>query len=175
MRSRRRRTTARLRHVDPGAPRSRLYLTLCRLSATPLGLWLSQRIAWKLDPYLLRLTRGRLGSTGPLASALLETRGARSGLPRSNATLYFHDGSTPIIVASKRGDPAHPAWYYNLLAHPEVRFGGMPFRAEVVEDEAERERLWGLADRVFPPFAVYRQWAGRAGRTIPIIRLISRE
>jgi hypothetical protein len=44
-------------------------------------------------------------------------------------------------------------------------------RATVVEDEAERQRLWGLADRVFPPYAAYRREAGAAGRTIPIVQL----
>jgi deazaflavin-dependent oxidoreductase (nitroreductase family) len=137
-------------------------------------MWLASALAWKLDPYLLRLTGGRLGSTGPVASALLETRGARTGKLRRNATLYFHDGENVIIVASKRGEPRHPAWLGNLRADPEVRFGGLPFRAEVVSGEAERERLWDLADRVFPQFATYREWAAQAGREIPIVRLHAR-
>jgi deazaflavin-dependent oxidoreductase (nitroreductase family) len=161
-----------LRHVDPLAPRGRLYLAVCRLSITKPGMWLSKNVGWKLDPYLLTLTRGRVGSSGPLASAVLETRGARSGSPRRTATLYFHDGASVIIVASKRGEPKHPAWFYNLEAHPEVVFGGLPFRAEVVHDHAERQRLWDLADRVFPPFADYRVWAAAAGREIPIMRLV---
>jgi deazaflavin-dependent oxidoreductase (nitroreductase family) len=147
---------------------------VARFSITKLGIWLSEKIAWKLDPYLLRLTRGRLGSTGPVASAVLETRGARSGRLRRNATLYFHDGDTVTIIASKRGLPTHPTWYHNLRRHPDVVFGGLPFRAEVVEDENERERLWALADRTFPPFADYRDSAGRAGRVIPIVQLLPR-
>jgi deazaflavin-dependent oxidoreductase (nitroreductase family) len=137
-------------------------------------MWLSEHIAWKLDPYLLRLTRGRLGSTGPVASALLETRGARTNRARRTATLYFHDGDDVIILASKRGEPAHPAWYHNVIHHPDVVFGGSLFRAEVVDDESEQRRLWGLADRVFPQFADYRARAGAAGRTIPIVRLVRR-
>ncbi len=133
---------------------------------------LSQRIAWKLDPYLLRLTRGRLSSTGPVASALLETRGARTGARRRTATLYFHDGDRVVIVASKRGLPTNPNWYHNIRVHPEVLFGGAPFRAETVDDDAERERLWALADSVFPQFSDYRDWARVAGRTIPIVKLI---
>jgi deazaflavin-dependent oxidoreductase (nitroreductase family) len=137
-------------------------------------LWLSRHIAWKLDPYLMKLTRGRLSSTGPLAAALLETRGARTGKPRRTATLYFHDGDRVTVIASKVGWPSHPAWYHNIRADPDVVFGGLPFRAEIVVDEAERARLWGLADRVFPPFALYRQWAAEAGRTIPIVQLVPR-
>lgn len=163
-----------LRYVDPYEPRSRLYLAICRFSASRLGMWLAEKIAWKLDPYLLKLTRGRLGSTGPVPSALLETRGARTGKRRRTATLYFHDGDRVTIVASKRGAPEHPAWYHNVRRHPDVRFAGLPFRAQVVEDEAEQQRLWNLADRVFPQFADYRTWASRTGRTIPIVQLVPR-
>ncbi|HEY3727404.1 MAG TPA: nitroreductase/quinone reductase family protein [Solirubrobacteraceae bacterium] len=163
-----------LRYVDPYQRRGRLYLAVCRLSTTKPGMWLAEKIAWKLDPYLLRLTRGRFGSTGPVAAALLETRGARTGRRRRNATLYFHDGDRVTIIASKRGWPTHPTWYHNLRAQPDVVFGGLPFRAEIVESESERDRLWDLADRVFPQFADYREWAGKAGRVIPIVQLIPR-
>jgi deazaflavin-dependent oxidoreductase (nitroreductase family) len=166
--------TPALRYVDPFKPRGRLYLTVCALSTTKTGLWLSTKIAWRLDQHLLKLTKGRLATTGPVASALLETRGARTGKLRKTATLYFHDGERVTIVASKRGWPTNPAWYYNLREHPDVLFGGIPFRAEIVEDEAERRRLWELADRVFPQYAVYREWAGKAGRVVPIVQLVPR-
>ena len=44
-------------------------------------------------------------------------------------------------------------------------------RATVVTDPVELERLWGLADRVFPTFANYRRDAVKAKRTIPIVQL----
>ena len=100
--------------------------------------------------------------------------GRRFWHARRNVTLYFHDGDRVTIIASKRGWPKHPAWYHNLRTHPDVVFGGLPFRAEVVQDERERQRLWDLADRVFPQFAAYRAWAGNAGRVIPIVQLIPR-
>jgi deazaflavin-dependent oxidoreductase (nitroreductase family) len=166
--------TPKLRHVDPDERRGRLYLALCRFSATKAGAWLAVNISWKVDPHLLKLTRGRISTVGPLATALLETRGARTGQPRRNATLYFHDGDRVTIIASKRGSPKHPAWYHNLRKQPDVVFGGLPFRAEIMEDEAERQRLWDLADRVFPEYADYREQAGKAGRVIPIIQLAPR-
>jgi deazaflavin-dependent oxidoreductase (nitroreductase family) len=107
----------------------------------------------------------------PVAAALLESRGARTGLPRRTATLYFHDGDQVTIVASNRGAPKNPAWYHNVRRHPEVVFGGLPFRAEIVEEEAERARLWDLADRVYPQYAQFREQARRAGRRIPIVQL----
>ncbi len=163
-----------LRHIDPHKRRGRLYYTVARLSATKFGAWFSVHIAWKLDPFLLKLTGGRLSTAGPLAVALLESRGARSGRPRRNATLYFHDGDRVTIVASKRGLPEHPGWYYNLRENPDVVYGGLPFRAELVQDESERGRLWELADRVFPEYADYRERAAKAGRVIPIFQLTRR-
>jgi len=110
-----------------------------------------------------------------LPTALLETRGAKTGAVRRNAVIYFHDAHQVTIVASKAGAEKHPAWFHNLLAHPDVVFGGIPMRAAVVSDEAERRRLWALADRVFPPFAAYRHEAAKADRTIPIVQLTARE
>jgi deazaflavin-dependent oxidoreductase (nitroreductase family) len=106
-----------------------------------------------------------------LPTALLETRGARSGAVRRNAVIYFHDGERVTIVASKLGLPEHPAWFHNLRANPDVRLGGVPMRATVVADESERRRLWALADRVFAPYAAYRREAAEANRTIPIVQL----
>jgi deazaflavin-dependent oxidoreductase (nitroreductase family) len=163
-----------LRHVDPYKRRGRLYHAVARLSSTRLGAWFSINIAWKLDPVLLKLTNGRFSTAAPLAAALLESRGARTGRRRRNATLYFHDGDRVTIIASKRGLPTHPAWYYNLRNHPDIVYGGVPFRAEMVQDEAELQRLWELADRVFPQYADYRARAGKAGRTIPIFQLSPR-
>jgi deazaflavin-dependent oxidoreductase (nitroreductase family) len=129
---------------------------------------------WKVDPLLMRLTRGRLGMGLMLPTGLLETRGAKTGAVRRNPVIYFHDGERVTVVASKLGMAEHPAWFHNLRAHPEVTFGGIPMRAEVVVDQAERTRLWSLADRVFAPYADYRREAAKVGRTIPIVQLLPR-
>jgi deazaflavin-dependent oxidoreductase (nitroreductase family) len=162
----------RLRYVDPHKRRGRLYLAVARFSTTRLGTWLAVHVAWKLDPRLLKLTRGRISTAWPLTAALLETRGRRSGKPRRTATLYFHDDDRVTLIAALRGWPRHPGWYHNLCKHPDVVFGGHPFRAEVVHGEAERRRLWDLADRVYPQYANFREEARRAGRVIPIVQLI---
>jgi hypothetical protein len=47
-------------------------------------------------------------------------------------------------------------------------------RATVVSDEAERQRIWRLADRVFAPYAAYRREAAAVNRRIPIIQLVTR-
>lgn len=163
-----------LPYVDPRAPRGALYRAYVRLIGTRFAARLSKLVVWKLDPHVMRLTGGRAGMGLILPTALLETRGARTGRPRRNGVIYFHDGDRVTIIASKLGLPEHPSWFHNARANPDVLLGGQPFRAQVVDDEASRARLWGLADRVFPPYAAYRENAARAGRTIPILQLVPR-
>jgi deazaflavin-dependent oxidoreductase (nitroreductase family) len=162
---------ALLRYVDPSRPPGLFSRAYAALANTPLGRFMSVHVVWKVDPYLMRATRGRLGMGLVMPTALLETRGAKSGALRRNAVIYFHDGDRVTIVASKLGLPSNPAWFHNLEAHPEVTFGGIPMRATVIGDETERQRLWVLADRVFAPYAAYRREAAKASRTIPIVQL----
>jgi deazaflavin-dependent oxidoreductase (nitroreductase family) len=164
-----------LPHVDPRARHGRVYQAFAALSGTRFAMWLSPRLLWKLDPLLLRFTGGRVGMGLMLPTALLETRGARSGRVRRNGVIYFHDGERVTIVASKLGLPEHPAWFHNLRANPDALLNGRPFTAAMVDDEAERGRLWALADRVFAPYATYRRRAAQAGRTIPIVQLLPTE
>jgi deazaflavin-dependent oxidoreductase (nitroreductase family) len=166
---------ARLKYVDPTKPASLFSRAYAALANTRLGRFMSVNLVWKVDPYLMRATRGRLGMGLVMPTALLETRGARSGALRRNVVIYFHDGDRVTIVASKLGFPEHPAWFHNLRAHPDVTFGGVPMQASVVAGEAERRRLWTLADRVFAPYAAYRREAAKANRTIPIVQLTPRE
>jgi deazaflavin-dependent oxidoreductase (nitroreductase family) len=163
-----------LTYVDPQRRRGVVYRLYAALMGTRLAGWLSRHVAWRLDPHLLALTRGRVRMGMGLPMTLLETRGARSGEHRRNGVIYFHDGENVIIVASKLGLPTHPAWFHNLRANSDVVLGGQAFTAQVVEDEAERQRLWMLADRVFPPFAAYRARAAPVGRTIPLVQLTPR-
>jgi deazaflavin-dependent oxidoreductase (nitroreductase family) len=160
-----------LPYVDPHRRRGGVYRAYTALVGTRAAGWLSRALVWKLDPLVLRLTRGRVGMGLMLPTALLQTRGARTGRVRRNGVIYFNDGGRVTIVASKLGAPEHPAWFHNLSANADVQLGGRPFEAHVVQDESERARLWALADNVFPAYAAYRVRAERAGRTIPIVQL----
>jgi deazaflavin-dependent oxidoreductase (nitroreductase family) len=162
------------RFVDaskPAGPFRRFYAVVTQ---TRPMLWFSRHVMWKLDPMLLRLTGGRVAGPLVFPTAVLETRGARTGERRRNAVIYWNDGDRITIAASQAGMPRNPSWYYNLLANPDVTFGGAPMTAVVVDDETDRERLWSLGDNVFPSFAAYRERAGSAGRTIPLIQLLPR-
>ncbi len=165
---------AQLKYVDPNRPRGLFSRAYAALANTRLGRFMSVHVMWKVDPLLMRATRGRIGMGLVLPTALLETEGAKSGEARRNVVIYFHDGDRVTIVASKLGFSKHPAWFHNLRAHPDVTLGGIPMHAKVVSDEAERQRLWTLADQVFAPYAAYRREAAQVNRTIPIVQLTPR-
>ena len=167
--------TPQLKYVDPHRRRSWFTHAWAAFSATRLGRLLSVKVLWKLDPYVLKVTGGRLGLSLVIPTALLETRGAKTGALRRNGVIYFHDGDKVTIAASHLGTARHPAWFHNLRAHPDVTFGGIPMRATVVTDESERERLWSLADQVFAPFATYRREAAASNRAVPLVQLSPRD
>ena len=89
-----------LPYVDPQPRRGVVYRAYARLVGTRAMGWLSMRIVWKLDPFLLQLSRGRMGMGLLLPTSLLETCGARTGRPRRNGVIYFHDGARVTIIAS---------------------------------------------------------------------------
>ena len=78
-----------------------------------------------------------------------------------------------MIIASKGGSPAHPAWYNNILKNPVVtiELGGTTFRAEatVVPAEDERRRLYDQHADLHESFTTYETLA--QGRVIPVILL----
>jgi len=160
-----------LPHVDPLARRGWLYRTYVRLIDTRAIAWVSRHIGWKVDPVLMRVSGGRVGVGLMIPTAAFGTRGARTGLVRRHVVIYFHDGDRVTIVASNFRFAEHPPWYRSAWANGDVTFGGAGYRADVVVDEADRDRLWALADRVFAPFAAYRERAASVGRVIPILQL----
>ena len=81
----------------------------------------------------------------------------------------------PLLLRLTGGREKHPAWYHNLKANPgaQLEHGGRSgdYRAVEVEDDAERDRLFALADRIYPGYADYRERTAKIGRRIPIMRL----
>lgn len=161
-----------LKHVAPSGPPGVFARAYAALAATPFARFVSRHVSWKIDPWLLRVSGGRLATTLVFPTAVLETVGAKTGAKRRNAVIYFHDGERVTIVAAHAGSAKHPGWFHNLRAHPDVVFAGAPMRAVIVYDAAERARLWSMAERVFPAFTDYRRDATKVGRTIPIVQLV---
>ncbi|GHO97849.1 hypothetical protein KSF_078970 [Reticulibacter mediterranei] len=106
---------------------------------------------------------------------LLTTIGAKSGQPRVAPLGYLTDGDRLLIFASDMGASRHPAWYHNLVAHPEVtvELGGETFQATArVVEGAEREQLWAKALASFPFIDDHQ---AKTSRQIPVILLTRRQ
>jgi deazaflavin-dependent oxidoreductase (nitroreductase family) len=103
---------------------------------------------------------------------LLNTRGRRSGKPRTNPLVFVRDGDDYAVVASWGGSDTHPHWFMNLQGDPRatVEDHGRTYSvvASVVEDEADYARLWERFVRVYPGYELYKR---RTARRIPIVRL----
>ncbi len=102
---------------------------------------------------------------------LLTTHGRRSGKPRTLPLIYGRDGDRLLIVASRGGDPQHPAWYLNLLADPNVEVQVKADRFHAVAHPAgpdERARLWRTMTAIWPDYDAYQ---ARTDREIPVVVL----
>ena len=101
---------------------------------------------------------------------LLTTTGAKTGKRRVTPLNYSVDGDRLVVIASAGGAARHPAWYLNLVAHPEVtiELGRETFlaQAETVE-EPERTRLYDQQARQMTFFAGYRRRV--TTRQIPVV------
>ncbi|HLY32846.1 MAG TPA: nitroreductase/quinone reductase family protein [Ktedonobacterales bacterium] len=105
--------------------------------------------ALRMTVFLYRLTGGAIGGrVGPESVLLLTTIGRKSGQRHTIPVSYFEDGATLFVIASNAGREQHPAWYLNLVAHPqaevEIKRDRRSVLARVASSE-ERERLLAYA------------------------------
>jgi deazaflavin-dependent oxidoreductase (nitroreductase family) len=103
---------------------------------------------------------------------LLHHTGARSGTERVSPLAYQRVGESFAVFASKAGGPQNPAWYHNLLAHPEtmIEAGTETIKVKArVAEPAERDVIWARQKERAPHFAQYEEKA--APRRIPVVVL----
>lgn len=122
---------------------------------------------------LLAVSGGRLGrNLGGMKVVELTTVGRRSGERRTVLlTAPVVDGDDVVIVASKGGNPGHPAWYLNLQANPEVDVlvdgTQRTMTARTVTPE-EKAALW---PRITQAYKGYQGYQDRTDRDIPVVVL----
>jgi deazaflavin-dependent oxidoreductase (nitroreductase family) len=79
----------------------------------------------------------------------LHTVGRRSGKERVAILAYFEDGEDLVTMAMNGWGEGHPAWWLNLVAHPDasvdLKDATRAVRGRAAEG-AERERLWARWD-----------------------------
>jgi deazaflavin-dependent oxidoreductase (nitroreductase family) len=120
-----------------------------------------------------KATDGRIGHMVlGVPCLLLRTKGRRSGETRTNGLVYAKEGQDFVVVASKGGDPKHPAWFLNLEANPEVgiQVGRRRLKAEtrIVEStDPDYDRLWKLVNENNKDR--YDAYQEKTDRPIPIV------
>jgi len=122
---------------------------------------------------IYRASHGVIGHRFPGAppTLLLDHVGAKSFKRRTSPLVYTVDGQNLILVASKGGYPKNPAWFHNLVAHPDTTIQVGSSRRDVhahVADQQERERLWPLVLKTYGGYADYQK---RTEREIPLVVL----
>ena len=121
------------------------------------------------DGYLWDASLG--GGKGMVPTLLLTTVGRKSGRILTLPLIFGRSGPDYVVVASKGGAPAHPAWYLNLQASPKVqlqvkaeKFSALAHTA----DTAERAVLWPKMIEIYGPYAQYQT---KTDRQIPVVVL----
>jgi deazaflavin-dependent oxidoreductase (nitroreductase family) len=110
---------------------------------------------------------------GGLDLLVLTTVGAKSGQHRQTLLGSFPEGSDSWLVAASSGGAAtNPAWYHNVVAHPDqvqLEVGGRTFPVAVTQLAGEeRDAAWGRIISAQPRYAGYEK---KTDRHIPVLRL----
>ena len=129
----------------------------------------SQWVAKQVELY--ERSGGTKGSTLNGRPVIIVTnRGRKTGAIRKTPLMRVADRNCYVLVASMGGAPKHPFWYHNLKADPyvEIQDGAEVYclKVQEVENSIERQRLWNVAVKAYPPYQDYQE---KTGRVIPIL------
>jgi deazaflavin-dependent oxidoreductase (nitroreductase family) len=121
---------------------------------------------------LYRRSGGRLGNSIKGAPVLLlEHVGRKSGRVRTAPLLYMRDGAGLVIVASRGGSDAMPAWWLNLQASPTTTVQIGIERRRVAARKASAEEKAELWPRLVDMYGDYEIYQRRTEREIPVVIL----
>jgi deazaflavin-dependent oxidoreductase (nitroreductase family) len=116
-----------------------------------------------------------VGARGYLPCLMIKTVGRKSGRTLITPLIYGVYAGEWVIIGSKGGAPAHPAWYLNILEMPqiEMQVATEAYRAKWrVAEGAERKRVWDYMADLFPSYNDYQK---AAGREIPVVMMWPQE
>ena len=112
-----------------------------------------------------RANGGVVSQVYPDSTLVLVTmRGARSGREMTLPLEFLEIDGVVHVYATRGGSPRHPAWYFNLLANPDVTVeqGTQRYRARARElHGAERDAAWRALVETKPRFAEYERTTDR--------------
>lgn len=142
-------------------------------SKTEIQKWITDHVQlYREDPDKGHLWDSTFaGGPGLLPTLLLSTTGRKSGRTSVLPLIYKKVDNGYVIIASKGGAPAHPAWYLNLTANPDceiqVAHDHYRVRARTAAGD-ERESLWQQLVEIYPP---YQDYQAATNRQIPVVVL----
>jgi deazaflavin-dependent oxidoreductase (nitroreductase family) len=102
---------------------------------------------------------------------ILTSVGASSSKLRKTPLMRVEHDGTYAIVASLGGAPKNPAWYANVVHHPEVELQDGPQKWDMVAREVhgdEKALWWERAVAAYPDYAAYQR---KTTREIPVFLL----
>jgi deazaflavin-dependent oxidoreductase (nitroreductase family) len=146
---------------------TRLQKMIQRLAASRIGSWILLRVLPPIDRVVFRLSGNRhtlVSLLAGLPTLLLVSKGAKSGLPRTTPLVGIPRGEGYILIGSNFGQTHHPAWVYNLRAHPSASLALNGVKREYVAREVcseERAACWQEAVSFYAGYEAYRLRAGR--------------
>jgi len=138
-----------------------------------MGEYIPSPTAWVAEQ--VELYEGSGGTDGltlrdtGLPVIIVTNRGWKTGSIRKTPLMRVVDGNCYILVGSQGGAPKHPLWYHNLKAEPNVEIRDKTevysMRVREVVDSAEKQRLWNIAVKAYPPYQEYQE---KTDRVIPV-------
>src|SRR4051795_1752801 len=161
--------------ADRGLPLwSRVVMAVSH-AANRRGLYLGRR-STRLHVALYRWSSGRIGGRLPgfpwVRIVLVDHVGVRTGKRRTSPLMCHQHAGVVAVAASKAGQPTHPAWFHNLMAHPDTMIQISAERRSVrarVASEQERSEWWPRLVAMYPGYEFFQRLAG--ARTIPVVLL----
>lgn len=103
----------------------------------------------------------------------LTTRGAKSGKERVTPVGFEPDGPNAwLVVASLGGAARNPAWYYNVVAHPdEVSIEVAGKRYEVTAEQLHGDRRAEAWEHIIAERPSMAEYQTQTDRILPVLRL----
>lgn len=145
------------------------------IPASRPGSWLLARTLYRVDPFILRLSRGRVSLPSLLVGlpvVIVTMTGAKSGRRIALPLAVIPMGDELALIATNFGNARNPAWYFNMRAHPQVEctddHGSRIYHVREATG-AEYTQIWRTAVEFYIGYAAYKKRAGT--RHIPILVL----
>jgi deazaflavin-dependent oxidoreductase (nitroreductase family) len=143
-----------------------------RMATSPRFGKVAPAIVPRVDRFVSKVSGGRFTtSSGIVPSMVLVTTGAKSGQARETPLATIPDDDGFYVVGSNFAKASHPAWSYNLLAHPEAtvvyRGRRIPVTARLLEAD-EKAEAWPKLTALWP---VYDTYEDRTERDLRVFEL----